>query len=65
MLKIEIKTGGAAYRDEYSEEDRLDPYNTELIRNLKDIIYKLERGHDVGSIMDINGNKVGTWKLED
>ena len=62
MLKIEIKTGGAAYRDEDGELDR-SAY--ELRRNLKEIEEKLEYGYRAGYIMDINGNKVGNWTLED
>ena len=62
MLKIEIKTGGAAYRDEDGELDR-SAY--ELRRNLKEIEEKLEYGYQAGYIMDINGNKVGNWTLED
>ena len=62
MLKIEIKTGGAAYRDEDGELDR-SAY--ELRRNLKEIEEKLEYGCQAGYIMDINGNKVGNWTLED
>lgn len=65
MFKLEIKTGGAAYRD--IEGECLDPASCELIRNLKEVIKVLERGsgnYD-GVIMDINGNKVGSWSLED
>lgn len=61
MLKIEIKTGGAAYRD---ENDELDRSAYELRRNLKDIMEKLEYGYQAGSIIDINGNKVGKWTLD-
>lgn len=61
MLKIEIKTGGAAYRDEDGELDR-SAY--ELRRNLKEIEEKLEYGCQAGYIMDINGNKVGNWSIE-
>lgn len=61
MLKIEIKTGGAAYRD---ENDELDRSAYELRRNLKEIMEKLEYGCQSGYIMDINGNKVGEWSLE-
>ena len=42
MLKIEIETGGAAYRDEDGELDR-SAY--ELRRNLKEIKEKLEYGY--------------------
>ena len=62
MLKIEIKTGGSAYRDEDGE---LDGSAYELRRNLKEIEEKLEYGYQAGYIMDINGNKVGNWTLED
>lgn len=61
MLKIEIKTGGAAYRDENGELDRSA---CELRRNLKGITEKLENGYQSGYIMDINGNKVGKWELD-
>lgn len=61
MLKIEIRTGGAAYSDEdiITTEGRY-----ELQRNLMDISRKLTNGYDSGVIIDINGNKVGTWTLE-
>lgn len=62
MFKCEIKTGGAAYRD---ENDELDLNAYELRRNLSEIIEKLEYGCQTGYIMDINGNKVGDWSLED
>lgn len=61
MLKIEIKTGGAAY----SEDDILTMEGRyELQRNLMDISRKLTNGYDSGVIMDINGNKVGNWSVE-
>lgn len=63
MFTCKIKTGGAAYRDENG--DGYDRYNHELIRNLKEIITKMERGDGNGYIMDINGNKVGTWNIEE
>lgn len=60
MLKIEIKTGGAAY----SEDDILTMEGRyELQRNLMDISRKLTNGYDSGVIMDINGNKVGNWSV--
>ena len=50
MLKIEIKTSGAAYRDSYETDKKgnyvLDKNATELIRNLKEIINKLEKRVD-------------------
>ena len=61
MLKIEIKTGGAAY----SEDDVLTTEGRyELQRNLMDICRKITNGYDEGYIMDINGNKVGNWSVD-
>lgn len=61
MFKIEIKTGGAAFRD---EDDNLDETGYEVRRLLKDIIKKIDCGHDSGNIIDINGNRVGSWKYD-
>ena len=63
MLEIKIDTGNVAYRDDVSGE--LDFSNTEIIKNLQDVIRKLEDGITSGTIIDTNGNKTGTWKLED
>lgn len=61
MLKIEIRTGNAAY----SEDDTLTTEGRyELQRNLMDISRKIINGYNDGVIMDINGNKVGTWSVE-
>lgn len=61
MLKIEIKTGGAAY----SEDDTLTTEGRyELQRNLMGICKKITNGYDEGYIMDINGNKVGNWSVD-
>lgn len=62
MLKIEIKTGNAAYSDD--GENITDEGRIELCRNLDDIKNKIEDGYDRGYVIDINGNKVGEWDLE-
>lgn len=63
MLKIEIKTGGAAFRDTNGGEDAA--WKASECRRLLDIISgKLDAGKTYGSIMDINGNKVGEWKVD-
>ena len=61
MLKIEIKTGGAADSEVVvlRAEGRY-----ELQRNLMDICRKITNGYDEGNIIDINGNKVGNWSVE-
>lgn len=61
MLKLEIKTGGAAF----SEDDVLTTEGRyEVARLLKRIAAQIEQGDDDGVIMDINGNKVGKWDLD-
>lgn len=61
MLKLEIKTGGAAFGedDELSYEGRY-----ELARLLKKVATQIENDYNDGVLMDINGNKVGKWTLD-
>ena len=61
MLKIEIKTGGAAF----CEDDVLTYEGRyEVTRLLRKISVQIEQGDNDGVIMDINGNKVGRWSLD-
>ena len=64
-MKIEFSTDGAAFYDEYADKVMNDIYkSTEIIRILKEIIDDIEfLGKDHGPIMDINGNKIGTWEM--
>ena len=68
MFILTITTGGAAFRDDSRANRKgnaiLDPEETEVRRILLDAAQKLEMGYDGGNIMDVNGNKVGTWKYE-
>lgn len=67
MLKVEIKTGGAAFHCEDPEENpSLDRtcLGIEVARLLDKIEKEILHGVDSGSIMDRNGNKVGEWSLE-
>ena len=57
MFKLEIETGGAAFRDEDGE-------SLEVRRILLDVICELEAGRTDGPVMDVNGNKVGRWSYE-
>lgn len=63
MLKIEIKTGGAAFMN---EDDEFDAYygGEEIKRILQEVVDDIQNGYTEGSAMDINGNKVCTWELE-
>lgn len=61
MFKMEIKTGGAAFKDPYTGED--DDYSETLeIRSLMaKVMGELENGKTSGVVIDTNGNKVGQW----
>ena len=61
---IKFGTSGAAFHDEY-EDDVTNEYirSQEAIRILKRVIEDIKIGCDCGSIMDINGNKIGEWSL--
>ena len=63
MLKIEIKTGGAAFTN---EDGGFDAYfgGKEIKRILAEVVDDIQNGYEKGTAMDINGNKVCTWKLE-
>lgn len=64
MFEIKFETENAAFHNEMTGEP--DPYMEalECQRILQDVIKKLEVGYRNGSCIDLNGNKVGTWKLK-
>ena len=63
-MKIQFSTEGAAFKDEYADKTMNDIYvRQETARILKKIASHIESGSNYGSIMDINGNKIGTWEL--
>ena len=68
MFILTIKTGGTAFRNDSRTDRRgnalLDQQGAEVRRIMKDVARKLEMGYDGGNVMDVNGNKVGTWKYE-
>lgn len=61
MLKINIKTGNAAYSDENENITYEGRYA--LRADLNKIAEDIADGKDYGSVIDINGNKVGEWEL--
>lgn len=62
MMKVEIKTGNAAFRDEEGNED-IYSENREIARLLHTLAGEiLHSESSCGSLNDINGNKVLTWK---
>ena len=55
-MKIEFSVDSAAFED--------CPY-VEVIRILNEIAKKVELGQTSGAIMDINGNRVGLWSMNE
>lgn len=68
MFELEIRTGGAAFRDEHKIDETgnavLDPDASEIRRILVNIHDELMKGYTSGKVMDINGNKVGRWSYD-
>jgi len=54
-----IKLNNAAYRDEYEEL-----YEQALADNIEYISKQIAVGARTGTVMDINGNKVGNWSIK-
>lgn len=63
MFKLEIRTGGAAFRSPF-DDSKLDPDAVQLRAILDVVKSQLEHGFTEASVMDCNGNKVGSWSLE-
>ena len=57
MMRIKFDTKNAAFRENDSDLE------LQSIEILKDIIERLENGYKEGNCFDVNGNKVGEWKL--
>lgn len=62
MFKLEIFTGGAAFRD---EDDNLDETGYEVGRLLKSVAESIKYGYKSGDLFDVNGNLCGSWSYTD
>lgn len=61
MFKLEIKTGGSAFCEPYSGEEDDWCEAREIARILDRVRDDLMDGLDHGIVLDLNGNKVGSW----
>lgn len=61
MLKMEIRTGGAAFCNPYTGEPNEYCEAMELKRIIAGVVEDLDHNQTHGSLFDINGNKVGQW----
>ena len=67
MFEVKIRTGGAAFKDpDGDDENNLNEmYEVLEVKRLLDkIIRNMGEGDRSGTLMDINGNKVGEWRLD-
>ena len=62
MVEIKFRTGNAAFHDDNGEKDEWYR-NQEVARILREIADKIENGWDRGSVGDLNGNKIGDWRV--
>lgn len=64
-LVLEMHLDNAAYREyaEYPNEGELE--TTVVANDLRNVAEKIELGYKSGNIIDYNGNKVGTWRIEE
>ena len=64
-MKLQFSTDSAAFHDEYADSISNAIYKEqEIVRILHKVIRDIEVNRmDSGSIMDINGNKIGRWEI--
>ena len=63
MVKIEFETDSAAFLDESGDKDDYLK-NMEICRILDKISQEVEEGYTFGPIMDLNGNRVGNYRVD-
>lgn len=61
MFRLEIETDGAAFKGYETGEEDLYQEGLEISRIMENVSGELECGMTSGIVMDINGNKVGSW----
>lgn len=62
-MKIEFSTDNDIFKNPVTGEDDRFYCKQECIRILEHIKGQVFEGRDSGTIMDINGNKIGEWSL--
>lgn len=67
MCKIEFKVGNAAFRNESeADEDGNSPLAPEAVADaVRDVADRIACGEMSGVIVDVNGNTVGKFSIED
>ena len=63
-MLIEFTTSGSAFGADAEEKwERKWLRSAEIKRVLQNVINQIENGAERGICMDINGNKVGEWRM--
>ena len=62
MFKLEFGTENAAFRDSMTGEFDKWCEAAEICRILDVVKEQISNGKSAGSIFDINGNRIGTWR---
>ena len=62
-MKIEFSTSNAAFCDPITQEESKEYRAIETAIILKRIAYSIEHGCTSGTIMDTNGNAIGSWDI--
>lgn len=47
----------------YDDNGKIADYSAQVADHLDKVVDKVRAGHTGGAVMDINGNKIGSWKL--
>ena len=62
-MKIEFTTSNAAFCDPITQEPSKECRTIETAVILKRIAYAVEQGCTSGTVMDSNGNAIGSWDI--
>ena len=63
MFSLDIKTDNAAFGEDEGGHTAAS-VAAEVARILRELAQDIENGGDGGAVMDLNGNKVGRYRLE-
>lgn len=64
MFRMKIETDSAAFNDPKTGNEDKAFEGIEISRIMRKVASELREGKESGSIMDLNGNKVGHWTRE-
>lgn len=63
MFRMEFETDGAAFKDPVTGEDDALAEAMEITRILNEVMRAMRNGAKSGTVVDINGNRIGQWLM--